>query len=153
VRGLWPVARREYVERVRTKAFIIGTILGPVFTAAMFAVPVLTATRMGKPLRLAVLDASGQLAGTLESELGGRRREGGGPQFLLEPAGEGALAAREGRLKEAVLQGRLDGYLHIPADVMQTSKASYYGKAVSNTGAPSATPAPSARSRTWWRAW
>jgi len=26
---LWAIVKREYVERVRTKGFVIGTILGP----------------------------------------------------------------------------------------------------------------------------
>lgn len=28
------VVRREFVERVRTKAFILGTVLGPLFSLA-----------------------------------------------------------------------------------------------------------------------
>ena len=27
---LWAIVKREYVERVRSKAFVVGTILGPI---------------------------------------------------------------------------------------------------------------------------
>ena len=42
---LWAVAKREYFERVRSKWFVIATILGPVLMAAMIVVPVWLATR------------------------------------------------------------------------------------------------------------
>ena len=38
----------------------------------------------------------------------------------------------EAALKKAVLEGRLDGYLHLPADAVATGTASYYGRNVSN---------------------
>ena len=36
---LWWIVRREYIERVRTKAFVIGTILAPTLMAGMMIVP------------------------------------------------------------------------------------------------------------------
>ena len=36
---LWAVVKREYVERVRTKAFVIGTILGPIVMGALMGEP------------------------------------------------------------------------------------------------------------------
>ena len=36
---LWAVIRREYLERVRTKWFIIGCLLGPVFITGVLFVP------------------------------------------------------------------------------------------------------------------
>ena len=41
--GLGAVIRREFVERVRTRAFIIGTVLGPVFFGALVILPGLLA--------------------------------------------------------------------------------------------------------------
>ena len=54
---LWAVVKREYLERVRTKGFVIGTILGPLLMGAMMIVPALAARSGSKPLRVAVLDA------------------------------------------------------------------------------------------------
>ena len=36
----WLIIRREYIERIRTKAFIIMTLLMPVFMASTILVPV-----------------------------------------------------------------------------------------------------------------
>src|ERR1044071_73343 len=38
------IAKREYLERVRTKAFIVTTILFPVIMMAMFGLPALLAS-------------------------------------------------------------------------------------------------------------
>jgi ABC-type Na+ efflux pump permease subunit len=32
---LFPIVRREYLERIRSKAFIVGTIVGPLLLAAL----------------------------------------------------------------------------------------------------------------------
>ena len=74
---LWAIVRREYIERVRTKGFVIGTILGPLLMAAMMIVPALAARSKGKPLRVAVLSASGELRQAVEARLAclGHREE------------------------------------------------------------------------------
>jgi hypothetical protein len=52
----------EYLERVRSKAFIIATVLGPVLMGGLMVIPALVAGKGGKPLRLSILDDSGTLA-------------------------------------------------------------------------------------------
>src|SRR3972149_8692388 len=55
---LWVVIRREFVERVRTKWFVIGTILGPVFMGLMIVLPIVMAERGGGDRSIVVLDAA-----------------------------------------------------------------------------------------------
>jgi ABC-2 type transport system permease protein len=43
--SVWAVIRREYLQRVRSKWFIIGTVGGPVFMAAMIFIPAYFAAR------------------------------------------------------------------------------------------------------------
>ena len=38
---LWAVIRREFVARVRTKSFVITTVLGPLLMAVMMVAPAL----------------------------------------------------------------------------------------------------------------
>jgi ABC-2 type transport system permease protein len=94
-------------------------------------IPALVAGKAGKPLRVAVLDASGTLAAPVEAELSKRRRDDIA-RFIVEPSGEGSIEDRERALKDAVLAGRLDGYLQLPADAIESAHASYFGKNVSN---------------------
>ena len=127
-----PVARREYLERVRTKAFLIGTFLGPVLMAGMMIGPSALAQRQrGKPLRIAVVDASGSLRPAVEQMLK-QRKAAGQTRFLIEPSGEGRAAEIMARLRRAVIDGGLDGFLVLPETALERSVAEYYGKNVSN---------------------
>ncbi len=130
---LLAVLRREYLERVRTKGFVIATVLGPLLMAAMMVVPALVARSGGKPLRLAVVDRDGSLQPAVEAALRDLRIDGK-PRFVVEPGASGPVAEREAAIKKQVLDGRLDGYLLLPVDAVQTASASYYGRNVSNLG-------------------
>lgn len=132
MRRLWPVVRREYLERVRSKAFLIGTFLGPLLMAGLMVLPgLLMAKQRGKPLRVVVLDASGSLREPVEEALAAQKVDAS-QRFTVMPAEEGGAAEAARRLKNAVLEGRLDGYLYLPPDALERSVAEYYGKNVSN---------------------
>jgi ABC-2 type transport system permease protein len=128
---LWAVVKREYVERVRTKGFVIGTILGPLIMGAMMIVPALAARSGGKPLTVAVLDRTGTLGPAVEDGLRSATFDGR-KRFDVQPSGTAPAAEREPALKKAVLEGKLDGYLVVPEDAVATATASYYGRNVSN---------------------
>lgn len=57
---LWAVIRREYIERVRTRWFIISTVLGPVLLGVVTVLPILVATRDANQVtnRVEILDAT-----------------------------------------------------------------------------------------------
>jgi ABC-2 type transport system permease protein len=129
---LWAVVRREYLQRVRSKAFIIATLIGPLLMGGLMILPALMLRAGGGTvLRVAVLDAGSGLLSEVEETLRAARVDDK-PRFDVQPSGEGSLAERERALKEAVVAGRLDGYLSLPRDVVETSGASYYGRTVSN---------------------
>jgi ABC-2 type transport system permease protein len=125
------VVRREYLARVRTKAFLIGTLLGPVFMSALMIVPVFALRSGGKPLRVAVLTSEGDLQAEVEEALRAARFAER-PRFDVQPSGPGPVETREAALKKAVVDGRLDGYLELPRDAVASARASYYGRTVSN---------------------
>jgi ABC-2 type transport system permease protein len=128
-----PVARREYLERVRTKAFVIATFIGPLLMGGLMLGPALIAARQrDKPQRLAVV-ASGPLRAAVEQALS-QRRDRGEPRFVVALSSEEPIEKQRPRLRQEVLSGRLDGYLYLPPDVLSDSKGEYYGKSVSNLG-------------------
>lgn len=64
------VIKREYIQRVRTKFFVIATILGPVMMAAFTIVPALMfGIKAGGPTRLAVVDQTGKMYERVAREL------------------------------------------------------------------------------------
>ncbi len=129
---LWPVVRREYLERVRSKLFVISTLVGPLLVIGITLVPgLLMQQQRGKPLRLAILDETGALRGAAEESLRRRKASGEG-RFEIVPAETGDPTALRARLAADVVAGRIDGYVALPADVAVTSRAEYFGRNVSN---------------------
>ena len=62
------IFRREYVERVRKKSFVILTLVGPFLLIAMAAVPqLLIQASPDRVRRLAVVDLSGRRAASWKS--------------------------------------------------------------------------------------
>jgi ABC-2 type transport system permease protein len=77
------VIRREYLERVRTKAFWISTLLVPLFLGAVMIIPAYLAARGGGEFSVAVLDLG--LVGHLGKS--GPWRRPGGHQGKAQDAG------------------------------------------------------------------
>src|SRR5687767_3826568 len=62
MRKFFAVIKREYLQRVRTKFFIVATVLGPVMLALFTVVPVyLASINVGNATRLAVIDQTGKI--------------------------------------------------------------------------------------------
>jgi ABC-2 type transport system permease protein len=114
VRSVIAVIRREYLQRVRTLAFVLSTIALPVFMILAIVVPAFFAARGtfdGGERVVAVVDRTGQLA-----ERVAERLEGAG--YTVEPGthDEAALAAR-------VVEGELLGYLVLDGETLATGRA------------------------------
>ncbi|HEV2704892.1 MAG TPA: ABC transporter permease, partial [Pyrinomonadaceae bacterium] len=84
------VVKREYIQRVRTKMFIVATVLGPVMMALFTVVPaILTNMKTGGPVRIAIVDETGVLYEQVrEAILTGRQDE-----EEEEPTGDAAAAS------------------------------------------------------------
>ena len=63
------IIRREYLERVKTKAFWISTLLVPIFLGAVMIIPAWLASRGGGTFTIAVLDLTGRFAEPIRVEL------------------------------------------------------------------------------------
>ncbi|HET7747236.1 MAG TPA: ABC transporter permease [Vicinamibacteria bacterium] len=120
------------MERIRSKAFLISTVLGPLLVIGVTVVPGLLMQRQrGRPLRVAVADATGQLRPALEDALR-RQKAVGQARFEVRPGPAEADEAARQSLRVEVMAGRLDGYVYVPADAIATSKAEYHGRNVTN---------------------
>jgi len=131
VKRVFAVARREYLERVRSKAFLVSTILGPTLLAGFMIAPILLTRQRGRPLHVAVLDASGRLGADVTQSLA-RRKVAGQPRFVVDPAPPGRVDQARAALQEHMVQGEIDGYLFLGPDALERSAVEYYGTNVSN---------------------
>ena len=107
MRKVLTVIRKEYLERVRSKSFVIGTVLGPALMSMFILVPVLVADKGGDEDRtVGVIDLSGEVLDPLTAALVDK----GVDYVELEPLDCGARD-REACVEE--LRGMiLDGTVH-----------------------------------------
>lgn len=80
---VWLVLKREYLENVRTKAFLIGLVLTPVWMALVFIVPQF-AKDTAKTERVVIVDGTGTLGPELRAALDKVPGKGGEPRFEAE---------------------------------------------------------------------
>ena len=66
---IWTIMRREYLENVRTKAFLIGLILTPVWMGMIFLIPMLMRKTAPEKQDVYIVDETGVLAEGLKAAL------------------------------------------------------------------------------------
>ena len=135
----WAIFKREYLQVVRKRSFLILTMLGPVLLAGMMVVPALLAIRGLGERRLAVVDGTGRLAEAFSATQADRatkrsRDDRSVLEFEYTPTKEDPEAATRlflRRLSEEGTQARrLDGVLVIPRDALENpaAKLTYYSR-------------------------
>ncbi len=135
MRKIATVAKREFIEMVKTKMFLLGVFLVPVMIAGMAILTGGLARRMESgpqpTKKVAVLDLSGELAAELDSLFRERNKRNAERKILLEPAelSEESLEDQTERMKQRVKSRQLDGYLVIPEDALdEGERPRYYAR-------------------------
>jgi ABC-2 type transport system permease protein len=117
------VARREFLERVRTKWFIVVTLLGPVALAGLIVIPAWLESRSAdREVRIQVVDRSPE---NLSAAIVGLLPPNYKPE-LVPPD-----STRE-QLIERIRDQRIDGFLIIPEDALDGGEAVYEGANTTN---------------------
>jgi len=119
------VIRREYLQRVRTKAFVLSTIGLPLFMAAVLVVPGILGARSALAEReLAVVDRTGVLFPRVEGAL----RQAG--FTLVEIPDEPGV---EERLEAEVEGGKRSSYLILDGETLERGRVVFGGRERPNT--------------------
>jgi ABC-2 type transport system permease protein len=125
------IIRKEYLERVRSKSFLIGTVLGPALMSLFIVLPLLLADSGGDDQRtIGVIDLSGQHFEKLNTILAER----GSDQVNL------LLINSEGRspdvclseMKDLILEESIHSGMVVPEDFIDSTELSFYNKSVSS---------------------
>jgi ABC-2 type transport system permease protein len=128
---VWIVLKREFNERVRTKSFLLATFLFPAFIIAIYTLPFLMGGDKVTRTVVVVDEGPGGVAQMVAAALSADLPEREGRSYKVEVLRQ-PLAQAQAGLRERVTNKEIDGYLHIPADVVATSKVSYRARNVSN---------------------
>jgi ABC-2 type transport system permease protein len=113
------VVRREYVQRVRSRMFVIVTVGAPLMFALFTVVPVLIAgIKAGGPTRIAVVDQSGRMSGRVQDALRNSQTGRGDDEDDVPEAARGAANrdTRAGMEQVAKSSGQTYEVEEVPAD-------------------------------------
>jgi ABC-2 type transport system permease protein len=131
----WPIIKREYLTRVKTKGFLIGTFLLPVMMFAMMMMPAFFMSRAGKSAqdKIAVIDQTGRLGEKVVASFEERKNSKGEQRFpaQLYEAGDD-LEATKNELNGKVDRGELSAYIIIPPDIFDNNNFQMHAKSVGN---------------------
>jgi ABC-2 type transport system permease protein len=107
-KNIWLVARREYLERVRAKSFLVMTILIPLLMGGLVGGAAFLNRNLGSAGHLAVVTDNPQFANDLQTEM--TPSDGVKPKFdVYSPSEPGIRQTLDAQLKAK--DGTLDGYL------------------------------------------
>ena len=132
---LWAIIKREYLERVRSKWFLIATFLGPIFFAAIIIVPAWIAsksTATSQVYNTTILDVTGtgfghQLALAIAGDTTDKTKI---PNVrIVAPA---ALSQAESTATREVMQKEKVGYLVVDKQTVAGETARYAGRNASS---------------------
>jgi ABC-2 type transport system permease protein len=123
--GPWSiVARREYTEGVRSRWFVLSTILGPLLLGGLMVMSITLQLRgSGKAVRVAIADQGTQGLGAMVRAMLEEDAPGEPAHFVVMPLGSPSTPELDAR----VASGEIDGYLVLPADLAASGHASYVG--------------------------
>ncbi|HEX8903629.1 MAG TPA: ABC transporter permease, partial [Longimicrobiaceae bacterium] len=130
------VLRREFLERVRSRSFLIGTILFPLFMAAMWIIPARIGAGGGNR-HVVVVDQAPAGVGPAVVQLltaapqPGAARDRDAVTITAERVAAPLEQVKAGLIRR-VQSKEIDGYLYLPPDLVRGSHAEYRARNVAD---------------------
>ncbi len=127
MREMWVIARREFLERVRSKWFVVMTILGPLLIVGSIVIPAMIGSPTTAGAKVKIVDKGHELGAPLALQLGLP------PPFgLLWSAVEVPADTEEATLRDEIRREEISGYIVIPRDAVDGGTIVYSGSNASN---------------------
>ncbi|MDX2260518.1 MAG: ABC transporter permease [Gemmatimonadales bacterium] len=135
---IFAVIRREFIERVRTKAFILATLGLPLLMVFAMVVPAMMMKGTDRTTRVAVIDATsdGTGAAIVAALQKPTFKDGTRPKYAIEHVQRGGdvTPARDSLLLRTSREVAepLDGVLILPENTLAAGQVDYFGTNVSS---------------------
>jgi ABC-2 type transport system permease protein len=111
------VVKREYVQRVRSRMFVVLTVGAPLMVALFTVVPMLIAgIRSGGPVRIAVVDETGRMYERISSALKGEGDEGEDEDAARETQPSAAMNRNNAERMKQAARASEQGYVVEPVN-------------------------------------
>ena len=129
------IARWEFLEKVRSKAFLISLVLLPVIMVTFGVLPGLLATETDEAtVAIGIVDENGAILGPLAKKLNERYRLGDGdPNYALRDLSEFDGGEHLRAVANAMVgAGEIEGYFILPRSVLDSGVVEYRSENVGN---------------------
>ncbi|MBL7136881.1 MAG: ABC transporter permease [Candidatus Marinimicrobia bacterium] len=128
------VMRWEYLTRIRTKWFIISTIIMPLIILASMFIPTLIMTGPDTEVKvIAIVDATQYLGGIVDKTLGERYKlKDDTPKYQVVLLQDGNFDVLKKQASELLDSDVIYSYLVIHEDVMNSNEIKYYARNLGN---------------------
>ncbi|MEN8374366.1 MAG: ABC transporter permease [Gemmatimonadota bacterium] len=131
MREILIVLQREFLERVRSRAFLIGTLAFPLLFIALMAMPAMVEDRAEQRRIVVVDDAPAGVGERFEQILTAEREDGAANSYDVERTG-GTFADRREELNARVLDETIDGWVALPAGVLEDNLIHFRASNIAN---------------------
>lgn len=144
------IVRHEYLSRIKSKGFILGTILGPILMLALIFLPALfSVMSVGNNRQIAIFDETGRFGTQLVQEntpssqpidlknaeemAGDLEKQASLEKTTLVLSGEGLSREQfERQYQDSIRSGKWFGYLIISGDSLSLPQVTFTGSATSD---------------------
>jgi ABC-2 type transport system permease protein len=141
LRNIAVIAKREYMQRAKTKAFWITTLILPLFVTAVSTVPALLLSNSKASQKIVVVDETGKVGSSLVAKMNSgemaKQQSGKSRDQMVsfdaetEPPAPDRTAQRAA-LDRRVLDKQLDAWVWIDPGVFADKPVEYHARSVSN---------------------
>jgi ABC-2 type transport system permease protein len=147
----WLIIRREYLERIRSKAFIIMTLLMPVFMASTILIPaMLSDMKSGGTRRIVLVANNPEIAEAVKQQLMAPQQQNSEtpdaksdqvksgekaapPRYAIDVS-TNATDAERTSLRQQITNGKIDGFLWLTDNDLANRKVVYNARDVTDFG-------------------
>jgi ABC-2 type transport system permease protein len=134
---LWAIIKREYLERVRTRWFVIATVFGPLFFGSLILVPAYMAKRSKASTEFTntiILDATSTRVGQKVADAINFRRPPGSVASSVRVVAPGELSRAESTATHEVMKKQATGYLILDEQTLKGDELRYAGRNATSLG-------------------
>lgn len=129
------VAKWEFLEKVKSKAFIISLVLMPVIMVGFGVLPGLLASKPDETSTVVgIYDETGKILQALSARVEEKYKlPDGRPNYVIRNLHtEGRFEDVKAKAPSMIAQGEMEGYFYIPADVSEGGTVEYRAENVGN---------------------
>jgi ABC-2 type transport system permease protein len=145
--NIWLIIQREYLERVRTRSFIVLTLLIPAIMTVMMVLPAKLASVGQKAQHIVLVTSNRQFGETVRKHLLSAAETSNENPHGSETAAKGAAPSHDiidvdsdpteserKLLRSKVASGDIDGYLWLTDQAVAAGKVTYYSRSLADFG-------------------